>query len=112
MRLCDCDCACDALCVPVAWSMRKQEREMRRADTPLPSGTTAAAKTSATETISATSAVSPTTAAVSRRERFNGVRSAGGVVKWAILVYASASAFHCPHTFVSKIVYSRESGVE
>ena len=85
---------------------------MRRADTPLPSGTTAAAKTSATETISATSAVSPTTAAVSRRERFNGVRSAGGVVKWAILVYASASAFHCPHTFVSKIVYSRESGVE
>ena len=73
--------------------MRKQEREMRLAADPLPNGTTAAAKTSVNETLSASGAVPPTSAA-NRRElqRSNAVRSAGGVVKWAILMYA----FNCP----------------
>lgn len=78
------------MCVlPVAWSMKKQEREMRRAD-PRPSA--AGAKSS---TATATEA----TPAASRHARFNAVRSAGGVVKWAILVYAyvSTTAHVCTH---------------
>lgn len=81
------------MCVlPVAWSMKKQEREMRRAD-PRPSA--AGAKSS---TATATEA----TPAASRHARFNAVRSAGGVVKWAILVYAyvSTTAHVCTHLTV------------